>query len=63
MGGRLRRHLRRALRWRTVLGRLDLDDGRVNVRPGKQDAIVGFHVAGLQAREIQAAGATFLRDS
>ena len=48
-------------RWRTVLGSLDLDDGRVEVRPGEQDAIAAFHVSGLPAGEIQAAGATFLR--
>jgi hypothetical protein len=52
-----------ATRWRTVLGRLELDDGRVQVQPGKADAIAAFHVTGLPAKEVHAAGATFLRVS
>jgi hypothetical protein len=52
-----------ATRWRTVLGRLELDDGTVHAQPGKEDAILGFHVAGLTAAEIHVAGARFLRAS
>ena len=48
-----------AARWRTVLGSLDLDGDRVEVRPGEEDAIAAFHVSGLAAEEIHAAGATF----
>ena len=47
-------------RWRTVLGGLDLHGGRVEVRPGEEDAIAAFHISGLAAGEIHAAGATFL---
>jgi hypothetical protein len=47
-------------RWREVLGSLDLDDGRVEVEPGEEDAILAFHVSGLEVGTIQAAGATFL---
>jgi hypothetical protein len=46
-------------RWRTVLGSLDLDGDRVEVRPGEEDAIAAFHVSGLEAGEIHVAGATF----
>ncbi len=46
-------------RWREVLGTLELDDGRVDVQPGDEDAIVAFHVSGLGADEIHAAGAAF----
>ena len=46
-------------RWRTVLGSLDLDGDRVEVRPGEEDAIAAFHVSGLAAGEIHVAGATF----
>jgi hypothetical protein len=46
-------------RWRTILGTLDLDDGRVEVQAGGEDAIVAFHVGGLPAGEVRAAGATF----
>ena len=46
-------------RWREVLGTLDLDDGRVEVEQGDTDAIAAFHVSGLPAGEIRAAGATF----
>jgi len=49
-------------RWRTVLGSLDLDGDRIEVRPGEEDAIVAFHVSGLAAGEIHAAGATFRCD-
>jgi hypothetical protein len=42
-----------------VLGSLDLDGDRVEVRPGEEDAIAAFHVSGLEAGEIHAAGATF----
>ena len=47
-------------RWRTVLGGLDLEGGHVEVRPGEEDAIAAFHISGLAAGEINAAGATFL---
>ena len=47
-------------RWREVLGSLDLDDGRVEVLAGKEDAIVAFHIAGLAVGEVSAAGATFV---
>jgi hypothetical protein len=47
-------------RWREVLGTLDLDDGRVEVQPGDDDGIAAFHVGGLPAGEIHAAGATFV---
>ena len=46
--------------WGDVLGSLDLDAGRVEVEPGEEDGIAAFHVAGLAAGEIRAAGATFL---
>ena len=48
-------------RWREVLGRLELDGGRVEVRPGEHDAIADFHVSGLAEQEVRAAGATFVR--
>ena len=47
-----------AERWRTVLGTLE---GLVQVRPGEADEIAAFHVEGLPAREVRAAGATFVR--
>jgi hypothetical protein len=47
-------------RWSGVLGSLELDDGRVEVREGEEDAIVAFHVSGLAAGEIHAGGATFV---
>jgi hypothetical protein len=47
-------------RWREVLGTLDLDDGRVELQPGDQAGIAAFHVGGLPAGEIHAAGATFV---
>jgi hypothetical protein len=47
-------------RWREVLGRLDLDDGRVEVTAGDEDGIAAFHISGVETAEIQAAGATFL---
>jgi Glyoxalase-like domain len=47
-------------RWREVLGSLDLDDGRVEVRQGDRDAIAAFHLVGLPPREIRAACATFV---
>ena len=47
-------------RWREVLGSLDLDAGRVEVQPGDDDGIAAFHVTGLPAGEIHAAGATFV---
>ena len=47
-------------RWRAVLGSLDLDGGRVEVRPGEEDAIAAFHISGLATGKIHAAGATFL---
>jgi hypothetical protein len=46
-------------RWREVLGGLDLDGGEIEVQAGEEEAIVAFHVGGLGADEIQAAGATF----
>ena len=48
-------------RWGAVLGSVELDDGRVEVRAGEEDAIVAFHIAGLAVDEISAAGATFVR--
>jgi Glyoxalase-like domain len=47
-------------RWGGVLGSLELDDGRIEVRAGEADAIAAFHVSGLAVREIHAAGATFV---
>jgi hypothetical protein len=47
-------------RWRGVLGSLELDDGRIEVRAGEADAIAAFHVSGLAVGEIHAAGATFV---
>ena len=47
-------------RWREVLGTLDLDDGRVDIHPGDDDGIAAFHVTGMAAGEVHAAGATFL---
>ena len=49
-----------ALRWRTVLGHLEFDDGRLEVQQGDDDSIAAFHVSGLPAGEIRAAGATFI---
>jgi hypothetical protein len=49
-----------AERWRAVLGSLDLDDGRVEVRPGEDDAIAAFHVGGPADGEVHAAGARFI---
>jgi hypothetical protein len=49
-----------AARWSAVLGGLELDGGRVEVRPGAADAIAAFHVSGPAVRETRAAGATFL---
>jgi hypothetical protein len=46
-------------RWRTVLGSLELDDGRIEVEPGEDDAIAAFHVSGLEG-EVRAAGARFV---
>src|SRR4051812_6063608 len=46
-------------RWQEVLGRLDLDDGRVEVEQGESDGIVAFHVTGLAEPEVRAAGAVF----
>jgi hypothetical protein len=46
-------------RWQEVLGRLELDDGRVEVEDGESDGIVAFHVAGLPEPEVRAAGAVF----
>jgi Glyoxalase-like domain len=46
-------------RWRTVLGTLELDNGRVEVEPGEDDAIAAFHVSGLES-EVRAAGARFV---
>jgi hypothetical protein len=48
-------------RWGEVLGGLELDDGRVDVRAGEEDAIAAFHVSGLADKEVRVAGATFLR--
>ena len=48
-------------RWGEVLGGLELDDGRVELQRGEDDAIAAFHVSGLAADAIQAAGATFVR--
>jgi hypothetical protein len=48
-------------RWSEVLGSLELDDGRVDVRAGEEDAIAAFHVSGLADKEVRVAGATFLR--
>jgi hypothetical protein len=47
-------------RWEQVLGSLELDGGKVEVQPGDGDAIAAFHVSGLPAGEIKAAGATFV---
>jgi hypothetical protein len=47
-------------RWATVLGGLELDGGHVEVKPGDEDGIAAFHVGGLPAGEIRAAGATFV---
>jgi hypothetical protein len=49
-----------ALRWRTVLGHMELDDGRVEVQQGDEDGIAAFHIAGLPEPQVEAAGATFL---
>ena len=46
-------------RWSEVLGGLDLDDGRVEVHAGEEDAIAAFHVGGLDG-EVSAAGAKFV---
>ena len=47
-------------RWREVLGSLELDSGRVEVEQGDRDGIAAFHVAGLPAGQIDAAGTTFV---
>jgi hypothetical protein len=47
-------------RWRAVLGDLELDGGRVEVAAGEEDAIAAFHLRGLPAGEIHAAGARFV---
>ena len=47
-------------RWREVLGSLALDGGEVEVRPGADDAIAAFHIAGVAAGEVHGGGATFL---
>ena len=44
-----------AARWGEVLGSLEL----VDVQPGEQDEIAAFHVTGLPAAEVRAAGAIF----
>jgi Glyoxalase-like domain len=49
-----------AARWQTVLGSLELDTGLVEVEQGDEDGIAAFHVSGLPAGEIHAAGATFI---
>src|SRR5215218_2850732 len=49
-----------AARWRTVLGSLDLDGGRVEVRADRRDGIAAFEISGLPAGEIHAAGASFV---
>jgi hypothetical protein len=49
-----------ALRWRTVLGHLEFDDGRLEVQHAGEDGIAAFHVSGLPAGEVRAAGATFV---
>jgi hypothetical protein len=46
-------------RWGTVLGSLELDDGRVEVEAGDEDGIAAFHVSGLDG-EVLAAGARFV---
>ena len=48
------------MRWRTVLGHLEFDDGRLEVQQGDDDGIAAFHVAGLTEPQVEAAGATFL---
>ena len=48
-----------ALRWRTVLGHLEFDDGRLEVQQGDDDGIAAFHIAGLPEQELEVAGATF----
>jgi Glyoxalase-like domain len=50
-----------AARWREVLSKLELDSGRVEVEQGDEDGIAAFHIAGLPAERIEAAGATFRR--
>jgi Glyoxalase-like domain len=47
-------------RWRTVLGSLELDEGRVEVAEGGHDAITAFHLNGLPAGDVHAAGARFV---
>jgi Glyoxalase-like domain len=49
-----------AMRWRTVLGHMELADGRVEVQQGDDDGIAAFHVSGLPEGRIEVAGATFL---
>jgi Glyoxalase-like domain len=51
---------RLAIRWRTVLGHLEFDDGRLEVQQGDADGIAAFHVSGLAAPRIEVAGASFL---
>jgi hypothetical protein len=47
-------------RWAEVLGGLSLEGGAVEVQRGDEEAIAAFHISGLPAGEIQAAGATFV---
>jgi len=49
-----------AIRWRTVLGHLEFDDGRLEIQQGDEDRIAAFHVSGLAEPQIEVAGATFL---
>jgi 4-hydroxyphenylpyruvate dioxygenase-like putative hemolysin len=49
-----------AVRWRTVLGHLEFDDGRLEVQQGDEDGIAAFHVSGLPEQQIDVAGATFI---
>jgi Glyoxalase-like domain len=49
-----------AHRWRTVLGHMELDDGRLEVQQGDEDGIAAFHVSGLATPQLEVAGATFL---
>jgi hypothetical protein len=48
-----------AARWGEVLGSLEL----VDVQPGEQDEIAAFHVTGLPAPEVRAAGTIFREGS
>jgi hypothetical protein len=47
-------------RWRAVLGDLELDGGRIEVAPGEEDAVAAFHLSGMPAGEVHAAGARFV---